>query len=236
MNDLGNGISIAIDDDDELVAIGDVRQYQHEIYSDPAKSGMQLIVDNGNEVIQFGQLTAKLGGAIVKLDSASKLVTVSFVETPPATHIVAATGAGGTNLLTAGAYQWRVTFVTSGGETTGGASISNAIAVNPATQLGPALSSIPLGDINCTARKVYRTVANGLVFKYVATIANNSATTYTDNTADASLGADIPTTNTAIDATLGVTPTGLELKGQAVTIGANDSGGAGFRLLRVPNV
>lgn len=61
------------------------------------------------------------------------------------------------------------------------------------------LAGIPVSpDANVVSRKLYRTEANGSTFKLVTTIANNTATTYTDNTADASLGATLPVTNTAV--------------------------------------
>lgn len=112
----------------------------------------------------------------------------------------AALGAGGTNLLTAGNYKWKITFVTADGETEAGAA-SNQITVNPATQLPPALSAVPTdatAGVTVTARKVYRTVAGGTVYKLSGTIADNSTTTYTDNIPDASLGADAPATNSAV--------------------------------------
>src|SRR5213079_3036948 len=52
------------------------------------------------------------------------------------------------------------------------------------------LTSIPIGPANVTARKLYRTAA-------VAAIADNSTTIYSDTTADGSLGANIPVSNTA---------------------------------------
>jgi len=60
------------------------------------------------------------------------------------------------------------------------------------------LSNIPISpDPAVTSRKVYRTVANGGTFKLLTTIANNTTTTYPDSTADGSLGADEPTSNTS---------------------------------------
>lgn len=44
-------------------------------------------------------------------------------------------------------------------------------------------------------RKIYRTAAGGTTYKLAGTVANNTATTYDDTLADASLGADAPTDN-----------------------------------------
>lgn len=48
-----------------------------------------------------------------------------------------------------------------------------------------------------TSRKVYRTAANGAQLKLLATIPNNTATTFYDDKADAALGANAPTSDTS---------------------------------------
>lgn len=58
------------------------------------------------------------------------------------------------------------------------------------------LTSIPLGQTGVTARKIYRTTVGGSTLKLLTTLADNTTTTYTDSTADGSLGADVPSTNT----------------------------------------
>ena len=57
------------------------------------------------------------------------------------------------------------------------------------------LSSIPVAPASygVDARKIYRTEAGGTTFKLVTTISDNTTTTYSDDTADGSLGADAPT-------------------------------------------
>ncbi len=101
-----------------------------------------------------------------------------------------ATGAAGA--LT-GAYTYKITFVTADGETDGG---TTSATVNPSAQQVN-LTAIPLGASGVTQRKIYRTVASGSQHKFVATIADNTTTTYTDNTTDGSLGANVPTATTA---------------------------------------
>jgi len=59
-----------------------------------------------------------------------------------------------------------------------------------------ALTSIPTGGAGVTKRIIYRTEAGGSVFRYVATLDDNSATTYTDNTPDTSLGREALTQST----------------------------------------
>ncbi len=96
-----------------------------------------------------------------------------------------------------GTYYYRITLVTADGETEMGV-LSGSVA--PSGQQVN-LSNIPIGPSKVTARKIYRTNAdsgfNGYTDMYfVATINNNTTTVYTDNIADASLGAAGPGNNT----------------------------------------
>lgn len=60
------------------------------------------------------------------------------------------------------------------------------------------LTGIAVGPTGTTARKVYRTsVAVPTQLRLIATIANNTATTYTDAAADATLGVNAPTGDTS---------------------------------------
>lgn len=101
--------------------------------------------------------------------------------------------------VTNGAHRYLVTFVTADGETEAG-TISAAVTVTDKTVNGKVeLTAIPTGGAAVTSRKVYRTEAAGSTYLLLATISNNTATTYTDNIADGSLGAQAPTTNTTVD-------------------------------------
>lgn len=122
-------------------------------------------------------------------------IDVSNQEPAPGAITVALlTAAGNVN---AGVHRYLVTFVTADGETQAGTVSASVTADAPHGQV--ALSAIPLGGSLVTARKLYRTAAGGSTYLLLATLANNTATTYTDNIADASLGAQAPTTNTTSD-------------------------------------
>ena len=98
-----------------------------------------------------------------------------------------------------GAHRYRATFVTADGETEAG-TISAIVTVADKTVNGQvSLTAIPRGGSTVTARKIYRTAAAGSTYLLLTTISNNTATTYTDNIADASLGAGAPATNTTGD-------------------------------------
>lgn len=118
-------------------------------------------------------------------------------EPAPDAPTVALAGAAGN--VDNGAHRYRVTFVTASGETEGG-TISAPVTVADKTADGRvAVTGIPIGGSAVTARKLYRTVAGGSDYFLLATIADNSTTTYTDNTADAGLGAAVPSVNTTDD-------------------------------------
>ena len=98
-----------------------------------------------------------------------------------------------------GAHRYLATFVTADGETQAGTASAAVTVADKAVNGKVTLSGIPLGGALVTARKLYRTAAGGSTYLLLATIANNTATTYTDNIADASLGAEAPAVNTTED-------------------------------------
>jgi hypothetical protein len=59
------------------------------------------------------------------------------------------------------------------------------------------VSAIATGPASVTGRKVYRTAANQSTLKLLTTLANNTATTYTDAAADSTLGAVAPVGDTS---------------------------------------
>jgi Cu-Zn family superoxide dismutase len=109
----------------------------------------------------------------------------------PGAASIATNGSGNLN----GAYRYALTFVSPTGETTGGAEFGAAVTGNTVQ-----LTNIPLGPTTTSARRIYRTAAGAVpgTEKLVASINDNATTVYYDNMADSSLGATIPTTNTAV--------------------------------------
>lgn len=106
----------------------------------------------------------------------------------PDTLTPALAGAGAGNVDN-GTHVYGVSFVTALGESEV-SEISVVVTVADKTVNGQvALSSIPKGPPGTTARKIYRSVANLVALKLQSTIANNTATTLTDNLADSGLGA-----------------------------------------------
>ena len=106
-------------------------------------------------------------------------------------------------------------------DTTANASLGADVpGSNTATANQVSLSAIPIGGTGVTQRKVYRTVAGGAQLKLLTTIADNTTTTYSDSTADASLGANVPTSDTSGLAQ----PEGQVAAGSTTCIVANTSG------------
>jgi hypothetical protein len=91
-------------------------------------------------------------------------------------------------------YQYKVTYVTAFGETDGNTTASSQSTTSTASLN---LSAIPVSpDGNVTHRKIYRTVGGGSTFLLLTTL-DASTTTFIDTIADGSLGAAIPTLNSA---------------------------------------
>lgn len=127
-----------------------------------------------------------------------RLDATAYTPVPDAPTVARLTPAA-PGALSAGAYRYRVTFVTAEGETDGGQASTAVSILDPVTNGQVRLTDVPLGGAEVTARRLYRTVANGSAYLLLATIANNTATTYTDNIADTALGVGIPLVNTTSD-------------------------------------
>jgi hypothetical protein len=106
----------------------------------------------------------------------------------PAAPVLALAGVGAGNVDN-GAHTVKVTFVLPEGETAASAA-SNSITVADKTTNGKlAVSGIPLGPSACTARKLYLLPVGGTVWRLVTTISDNTTTTATLDSTDASIAA-----------------------------------------------
>lgn len=146
------------------------------------------------------------------VDSSNNLKLNTVTQAPGA--VIAALAGAGAGNVNNGTHSYKFTFVTASGETAAGA-VSNTITVVDKTVDGKVtLSNLPKLAPWVTALNVYRTAAGNAAtgpWKLVESIAVGVQTpglTYTDNTADASLGATIPATNTTLDTTWTFTNTG----------------------------
>lgn len=81
--------------------------------------------------------------------------------------------------------------------TADGALGANVPTTNTSVANQVSLTAISVGPSGTTQRKIYRTIAGGAQLKLLTTIADNTTTTYTDSSADAALGANVPTSDTS---------------------------------------
>jgi len=125
-------------------------------------------------------------------DGLSMLQIAADVPLTPPTAPTLAPAAG--TELEVGTYKYAITFVTANGETSAG---TEETVVTTGGNEQVSLSAIPTGPAGTTQRKIYRTAVGGTQKKLVATLPNNTATTYLDAIPDASLGANVPTLNTS---------------------------------------
>lgn len=126
-------------------------------------------------------------------------IDASNQEPPPGVLTCALVAPPAAGNVDNGAHRYLVVFGTADGKTQAGA-VSAVVTVADKTVNGKiALSNIPLGGTLVTYREIYRTPAGGSTYLLLATISDNTTTTYTDNIADANLGAGAPSTNTTGD-------------------------------------
>jgi hypothetical protein len=111
---------------------------------------------------------------------------------PMPSGAVTASSNGAGNL--SGTYSWQVTYVNS--QSVEG-NPSSSLATFVVTAKIVRLTSIPVAPQSwgVASRRIYRTVDSGTTFFRVATISDNTTTTYDDNVADASLGIEPPSDN-----------------------------------------
>ena len=110
-------------------------------------------------------------------------VTTLGVEVPVVTGMAATKTGTGTF---GGNYKYKVTFYVDAYEE-GEASAAVSVDYTTADAASIELSGIPTGEADTTARKIYRTTDGGSVYYLLATISDNTTTTYSDTTADADL-------------------------------------------------
>lgn len=122
--------------------------------------------------------------------SKSNVITIAL----PAAPTAGLAGAGAGNVDN-GTHSWKVTFVTATGESSPSAKSNVINVVDKGADGQIALTVIPTGPAGTIARNIYRTVAGDAGdYLYVDQIADNITVVYTDNVADAALGAAAPTT------------------------------------------
>jgi hypothetical protein len=113
------------------------------------------------------------------LDLTSGHLRFTPLTAPAAPTVAVNPTAGNLN----GSYTYRISYVTAAGET----SLSNmSSSVSPVNQ--QVTVTLPIGPAGIvTQRKIFRSLPSGFAWYYIATVADNTTTTYVDNIADGSL-------------------------------------------------
>lgn len=128
---------------------------------------------------------AWLAGAVYAGDGTRPNVRITSTRvdqalpTAPSTAPTAADGGAGS--MSAGDYAYKVTFLSAAGVETDPGPASNTLTLAGSRQVD--LTGIPVGTAgeDVSGRKLYRTSDTGTTYLYVATISDNTTTTYTDN-------------------------------------------------------
>jgi hypothetical protein len=170
---------------------------------EPEDPNVYRVVDGPNDTVLLEWLDrVPAVGDVLRLAFAGRHVldeapvSVTAPGVGPTAALLSPTAAG---VVEDGTHSYSVTFVTANGETTPSPASSIVTVVDQAVDGQVRLTGIPVStQAGVTARRIYRTVAgNTGSRKLVGTLADNTTTVFTDNVADASLGATVPATNTA---------------------------------------
>ncbi|MDZ4658927.1 MAG: flagellar hook-basal body complex protein [Bythopirellula sp.] len=143
-----------------------------------------------------------LSRADIEVPNETGFTSASLTATPPinVSGMVGGGSAGAGTNLTAGTYQYRVTFVDGAGNETAG---SSSIPVTLGTADDVDLTGIPQADgSNYVSRRIYRTAADSSGPFYLAgTIADATTQTFTDTTDNTALltNAPLDTAELAVD-------------------------------------
>lgn len=181
------GIYIKIPYSTAISNFGTTDNYYCEVYT-PA-TGTEL---NAQSFYEFGE-TYQIGDAgLPTRYHTSKTVnqtvgTTSAVAppaTPPNPTLIASAGN-----LSIGVYSYRVEYVAAAGQSNPSPKSINITTVSGSQQVSLV---IPIGPSGTTARKIFRTKANGGDYYLLATVSDNTTGSYTDNIADTSLVALMP--------------------------------------------
>ncbi len=159
----------------------------------PYASTAGLLADTANFVwdnsnVRLGIGLSRTGTSPLKELDISGDIMITQVA-PPLASFTLTEEAGAYN-LTAGVYYYAVEYVTAVGDTSGydgGADYPKSITI-AAANARVQITGIPVStDPRVTGRKIYRTLVGGgtSLLYYLDIINNNTATTYTDNIADA---------------------------------------------------
>lgn len=164
--------------------------WQGSLYHSVTGGVGPTLLTNGTGKLTAGRPAsfAWVAGAVYAGDGTAQNVRLTSTRADQALPAAPSTGPvaadGGAGAMSAGTYSYKVTFLSASGVETDPGPASNALVQAGSRQIN--LTSIPVAPAaeDCSGRRIYRTSDAGTTYLRVTTISNNTATTYTDNTAD----------------------------------------------------
>ena len=149
----------------------------------------------------------------VEVEPYEAACSVEAAAPPGTAPTVPTTGEG------AATYRWCVSYVTAAGESAAGPLSAPASFDAFDGSVAVALTDLPVSaDSAVTSRKLYRTRDGGSTAYLVATIGDNTSTTYSDTALDSALGAAAPTSGTFRSRFTFAAPQGRFATGDGVTV------------------
>lgn len=169
----------------------------------------RLAIPGPHRILGVG---AQFSGATVVAAGTDPAIDV-YQHLPVPTAPVAVLAGAGAGNVNAGAHQYAVQFLNATGDGTV-SHLSNIVTTTSGD--GKVTVTIPLGPDGTTGRKLFRTKAGAPTVLYLhSTIADNTTTTVTDNTADSGTSGSIAASNAAPATILAST---LKLSSAAITL------------------
>ena len=149
----------------------------------------------------------------VEVEPYEAACSVEAAAPPGTAPTVPTTGEG------AATYRWCVSYVTAAGESAAGPLSAPASFDAFDGSVAVALTDLPVSaDSAVTSRRLYRTRDGGGTAYLVATIGDNTSTTYSDTALDSALGAAAPTSGTFRSRFTFAAPQGRFATGDGVTV------------------
>jgi hypothetical protein len=129
-------------------------------------------------------------------DNEFRIINQGGITEDPSVAPVAVLAGMGAGNVDDGVHDYKVTFVTTAGESGAGPASANVTVANKTINGKIFISGIPVsGKTNVISRNIYRRFNSSGDYKLLITLNDNSTTSYIDNVTNASLGKVIPALN-----------------------------------------
>lgn len=175
-----------------IITIGSYKQTSYSFIN-----GSRTVTIQGLDSLDLSKIKLFANQTQNKMYGAKSYWNANTVQqtAPDALNADAPTSGGA---VTAGTHQYKVTFVYSNGQESLASIASNQITTGSPNFTVP-LTNIAIGNSLVVARNIYRTTAGGSTYLFLAQIADNTTTIYSDIIADEALTTNEPTVSGIFD-------------------------------------